>query len=251
MQSTTRYCIILALGHARRGVLLFYIERPTIIMAMARVRDTIGVLNGLRQVAVAYSAVVTREMEEIVSNVSIFLKNRSGMDEGSGIGGRGLSDDFPGWENFTAGEFGLGAEYDSPTATPPNAHHPRATHDATDSQTHERNDIRHNYTPPSDVLNHINGGQRSYHSIACRGLLLGRTKAFHQLKATRRSGRLDLGKSVRHYTTSGDTVVGSSATDDDKTQGSQSSHVEQQKKVEPCITDECLITTMFPPSLSI
>jgi hypothetical protein len=221
-------------------------------MAMARVRDTIGVLNGLRRVAVAYSAVVTREMEEIVSNVSIFLKNRSGMEEG----GHGLPDDFPGWENFTGGEFGLGAEYDSPTATPPNAHHPKAAHDATNSQTHEHSDMHHKYTSPSDVLNHVNGGQRSYHSVACRGLLLGQTKAFHQLKAARRSGRSDLGKSIRHYTTSGDTVVGSSPTDEDKT--TQSSHVEQQKKVSSydrwyhvLQMDVLLPPCIFPPSLLI
>ena len=190
---------------------------------MARVRDAVGVLNGLGRVAVAYSAEVTREMGEVVSNVSNFLIGRSGGEEG----GRGLPDDFPGWENFTAGEFSMGAEYNSPIATPPNAYHPKATHDATDSQTQEHSSMhQHHHTPPTDVLNHANGGERSFHSVASRGLSLAQVRAFHQRKAR----WLDLDKravSGRHYTTSGDTVVGPSATND-KT---QDSHIEQQKKV--------------------
>ena len=203
----------------RKGVL--YLERPTIMMAMARVRDAVGVLNGLGKVAVAFSAAVTTELEEVVGNVSNFLISRSGGKEGAG---RGLPDDFPGWEfNFTAGEFGVGAEYNSPIATPPNAYHPKAVHDATDGQTHEHSIHPHHHMPPIDVLSRANGGERSFHSVASRGLSLSQVKAFHQLKAS----KARLSTSVRHYTTSGDTVVGPSATDD-KTQGS---HVEQQKKV--------------------
>ena len=205
----------------RKGVL--YLERPTIMMAMARVRDAVGVLNGLGKVAAAYSAAVTTEMEEIVGNVSNFLISRSGGKEGAG---RGLPppDDFPEWEfNFTAGEFGVGAEYNSPIATPPNAYHPKATHDATDGQTHEHSIHPHHPTPPTDLLSRANGGERSFHSVANRGLSLSQVKAFHQLK----SSKAWLSTSVCHYTTSGDTVVGPSATDD-KMQGS---HVEQQKKV--------------------
>ena len=107
--------------------------------------------------------------------------------------------------------------------TPLNDYHPNSTHDATDNQTHEDVHPHHTPTPTNDMLN---GGQRSFHSVARQGLFLGQMKAFHKLKP----GRLDLGKravGARHYTTSGDTVVGPPATDD-KTEGS---HVEQQQKV--------------------
>lgn len=187
-------------------------------MAMARLRDTVGVVNGLGRVAVAYSAEVSRELGEIVSSVSNFLISQFSQEERGGVGGHGLPDDFPGWENFTTGEFGLGAEYNSPIPTPPNAYHPNSTHDATHEHVHH-----HTPAPTTDVLN---GGQRSFHTVASQGLFLGQMKAFHKLK----DRQLDLSKravGVRHYLTSGDTMVGPTATND-KTEGS---HVEQQQKV--------------------
>ena len=194
---------------------------------MARIREAVGVLNGLGRVAVAYSAEVSRELGEIVNRVPNFPISGFSHEERGGTGGQGLPDDFLGWENFTTGEFGFGAEYNSPMPTPPNAYHPksRSIHDitCTDSQTHE--DVHQQHTPPlaptSDVLNG-HGGQssRSFHTVAGQGLFINEMKAFHKLKK-RTTG-------VQRYMTSGDTVVGPTAANDDKTQGS---HVEQQQKV--------------------
>lgn len=187
-------------------------------MAMARLRDTIGVLNGLGRVAAAYSAEVSRELGELVSNVPTILLNQFNQEERGGLRGQhGLPDDFPGWENFTTGEFGLGAEYNSPVvppSAPPHSDHPNSTRGnaATDNLTQE-------HAP--DVLN---GGQRSLHTVASQHLFLGQMKGIHALRA-RRPFVSKRAAGIRRYMTSGDTVVGPTTT---KT---EESHVEQQQKV--------------------
>ena len=211
-------------------------------MAMARLRDTVGVVNGLGRVAVAYSAEVSRELGEIASSVSNILISQFSQEERGG--GHGLPDDLPGWENFTTGEFGLGAEYNnSPIPTPPNAYHHNSTHDASDSQTHEH---IHHHTPQAPMTDMLNGGQRSFHTVASQGLFLSQMRAFHKLKA-RQSELSKRAVGVQHYMTSGDTMVGPTATND-KTEGS---HVEQQQKVSKTgVTDECFHLPVFPLSLS-
>ena len=205
-------------------------------MAMARLRDTMGVLNGLGRVAMAYSAEVSRELGELVSSVPTILFSQ---EERGGLEGQhGLPDDFPGWEKFTTGEFGLGAEYSSPA--PPNAYYRNSTHDAAaDSPTHEH---VHHTPAPTDML-HVNGGQRSLHTIASRHLFLGQIEGVHKLKA-RQAVLRKRAAGIRCYTTSGDTVVGP-ATNNDKTEGS---HVEQQQKVSEiyCVTRKVFYHLVYP-----
>ena len=194
---------------------LFYIERTPIPMAR-RLRDAVGVVNGLRRVAVAYSIEVSRELGEIVNRVPAILLNNEER------AGHGLPDDFPGWENFTSGEFGLGAEYNSPVS-PPNTYHPHSTYNA-DNQTHESRPA------PTSATNMLNGSQRSFHTVAHHGLVLGQMKAFkvrHSILSRRGAG-------IR-CVTSGDTVVGPTTGQQTRRRRpsvkTEESHIEQQQKV--------------------
>ena len=149
---------------------------------MAMFKDALGVLNGLRRVAIAYSVEVTKEIGDLVSILAASLQNQCDREENHNH--HGLPDDFPGWENFATGEFGLGVEYnssESPLSHPPSPPPPPKTSPM-----------------PS---NKVDGGQRSFHTQTNYRFLHspGRMKGF--------TGHFSLNKSTVRFITSGDTVV--------------------------------------------
>ena len=174
---------------------------------MARLKDALCVLNGLGKVAVAYSAEVSSQIGDVASRVSTTLQDQCGIEERRE---HGLPDDFPGWENFKTGEFGLGAEYNGtdPTSSyqpPPDPRQPW----------------------PESPTTPFGEGQRSLHTAATqyRRLLHYPVRVGHrQVKWMGRGGW-----GVRHMS-SGDTVVDSPAGHRTGEQTSNT-HMEQQRKV--------------------
>lgn len=169
---------------------------------MARLRDTLSVLNGLSRVAVAFSVEVSRELCELTSIIPTALQSQFNLREERYE--HGLPDDFPGWENFKTGEFGMGTEYSNPVPSPPP--HPPA-------------DIRQ---PPPGTPSDMNH-QRSLHTLSSSHLLCWRSHG--KARAIRKHAVVS--EVPVRCMSSGDTVVGST------TAGSESekSHIEQQKKV--------------------
>lgn len=175
---------------------------------MARLKETLGVLKGLREVSVAYSVEVSRELSQLAAVIPSVVQNQFDLREERNQ--HGLPDDFPGWENFKSGEFGLGAEYESQPSPP--LHDPPS-------------DPRQ--SPPGTPSDTLNGGhQRSFHTLSSRQLL-----PFGQVKTVLRHSNVS--KTPRRFTSSGDTVVGSTPTGDEADAEGQTekSHIEQQKMV--------------------
>ena len=158
---------------------------------MAKLKDTLAVLNGLGKVAAAYSAEVSKVVGDLMSNVSTTLQTQCGLEERRG---HGLPDDFPGWENFRTGEFGLGSEYASPDPTTPTSYHPPP-------------DPRQ--VSPTATFNR---GQRSMH-----------TRAGYESRAV---GHL-IGSRLTRQISGGETVVDPTASH----QTGGNTHEEQQRKV--------------------
>lgn len=174
---------------------------------MARLKDTLGVVNGLGRVAVAYSAEVSRELGQLVNALSTTLQNQFDREERRG---HGLPDDFPGWENFASGEFGLGVESDDSVYSP--------------SPLEPSDPLQQ---PPS-TTNSMFGGHRSFHTLSHSHLLPGRSPG--QWKSATRC--YELSKTIAsRYMTSRDTVLGSTSTSQETSRSVDKTHKEQQEKV--------------------
>lgn len=172
---------------------------------MGRLRDTLSVLNGLRRVAVAYSVELSREVCELTSIIPTALQSQLNLRE-ERID-HGLPDDFPGWENFTTGEFGIGTEYNCPS--PPLSPHPPPDIGQPPPRT------------PSDMFN--GSHQRSFHTLSSCHLL--RWRSLGQARAVRK--RAVVSEIPVRCMGSGDTVVGSTTAGHER----EKSHIEQQQKV--------------------
>lgn len=185
---------------------------------MARLRDTVSVLNGLSRVAVAYSAEISRELCELTSIIPTALQSQFNLREERYD--QGLPDDFPGWENLKTGDFGIGTEYSNPVP-PPTPRPPE--------------DIRQPPPGASSDMNH----QRSLHTLSTSHLFCWRSRG--QARAIRKLTVVS--KVPIRFMTSGDTVVGST------TAGSESekSHLEQQKKVSLNIRTVAYLTHSHSP----
>lgn len=171
---------------------------------MARLRDTLSILNGLSRVAVAYSVEVSRELCELTSVVPTALQSQFNLREETNE--HGLPDDFPGWENFKTGEFGIGTEYGYPVS-PPTPHPPPDSRQSPPGT-------------PSDMYR-----QRSLHTLSdSRHLLCWRSPG--QARALRQ--RSVIREVPIRCMSSGDTVVGSTTAGHES---SDKSHIEQQQKV--------------------
>ena len=175
---------------------------------MARIKDTVCVLRGLGRVAVAYSSEVCRELSEIVNIVPTAFQNQFDNENGRG---HGMPDDFPGWENFSTGEFGIGAEYSS-SLEPPSLHPPP---DPRQPPT----------TTHMNTTNTSYGGGRSFHTLS-------HLRSLQHLQTPKRRCIVEVDAPSRKMT-SGETVMGPGPTASQEAgQESDKTHLEQQQKVE-------------------